>query len=207
MPIEPPIKRAIAFVDGQNLFKATRDAFGYSYPNYGIPSLPIKICRLKGWSLHQARFYTGVPERSEDERWHKFWSEKIRVMKWHGVHVYTRSVRYRDVEVELPDGTKRRIRVPREKGIDIRIALDVIRLAIRKEFDVAMLFSQDQDFSEVADEIREIAREQDRWIRISCAFPVDSSNATLNSRGINNTDWIPFDKAVYDSCIDLRKYV
>jgi hypothetical protein len=33
MPAEPPIKRVTAFVDGQNLFHAAREAFGYSYPN------------------------------------------------------------------------------------------------------------------------------------------------------------------------------
>jgi uncharacterized LabA/DUF88 family protein len=37
-----------------------------------------------------------------------------------------------------------------EKGVDVRIALDVIRLAHRAEYDVALLFSQDQDLSEVA---------------------------------------------------------
>ena len=27
-------KRAFAFVDGQNLYFAAREAFGYTYPNY-----------------------------------------------------------------------------------------------------------------------------------------------------------------------------
>ena len=36
---EPAIKRAIAFVDGQNLFYAAKEAFGYSYPNYDPDSL------------------------------------------------------------------------------------------------------------------------------------------------------------------------
>lgn len=34
MPAEPPVKRAIAFFDGQNLFYAAKYAFGYSWPNY-----------------------------------------------------------------------------------------------------------------------------------------------------------------------------
>jgi uncharacterized LabA/DUF88 family protein len=36
-----------------------------------------------------------------------------------------------------------------EKGIDVRIAIDVIRLAHRNAYDVALLFSQDQDLSEL----------------------------------------------------------
>ena len=34
MPSEPPLKRAFVFVDGQNLFHAAKEAFGYSFPNY-----------------------------------------------------------------------------------------------------------------------------------------------------------------------------
>lgn len=35
MPIvEPQVKRTIAFFDGQNLFHAAKEAFGYPYPNY-----------------------------------------------------------------------------------------------------------------------------------------------------------------------------
>ncbi len=32
MPSEPPVKRAFVFVDGQNLFHAAKEAFGYLYP-------------------------------------------------------------------------------------------------------------------------------------------------------------------------------
>jgi uncharacterized LabA/DUF88 family protein len=37
-----------------------------------------------------------------------------------------------------------------EKGIDVRIALDVIAEAHRRAYDVALILSQDQDLSEVA---------------------------------------------------------
>ena len=91
-----------------------------------------------------------------------------------------------------------------EKGIDVRIALDVVRMAHRQEYDVALVFSQDQDLSEVAEEVRTIAREQDRWLKIASAFP--QSPASRNRRGINKTDWIPIDRATYDSCLDPRDY-
>ncbi|MCI0586582.1 MAG: NYN domain-containing protein, partial [Planctomycetes bacterium] len=89
-----------------------------------------------------------------------------------------------------------------EKGIDVRIAIDVIR--IEREYDVAVLFSQDQDFSEVAREIRAIAKEQGRWIKIASAYPV--AREKPESRGIDLTDWIPIDRATYDACLDPRDY-
>ena len=32
-------RRTVAFVDGQNLFHAAREAFGYTYPNYEVRAL------------------------------------------------------------------------------------------------------------------------------------------------------------------------
>ena len=86
----------------------------------------------------------------------------------------------------------------------MRIALDVIALAHRREYDVALVMSQDQDLSEVAEEIRTIAQEQQRWIKIASAFP--QSPASRNRRGINKTDWIRIDRELYDKCIDRRDY-
>lgn len=104
----------------------------------------------------------------------------------------------------MPDGTTHTFLAGEEKGIDVRLALDVIRMAHRKEYDVAVIFSQDQDLSEVAEEIRAIAREQDRWIKVACAFPF--SPTTRNRRGIDKTDWIRIDRATYDACLDRRDY-
>jgi hypothetical protein len=67
---------------------------------------------------------------------------------------------------------------------------------------VALVFSQDQDLSEVANEIRFIAKEQDRWIKVASAFPAGSKNP----RGINGTDWIPIEREMYDSCLDGTDY-
>ncbi len=91
-----------------------------------------------------------------------------------------------------------------EKGIDVRLALDALDAAHRWEFDVALIFSQDQDLSELASLIRQVAAFQNRWIKIASAFP--DSSATTNRRGINRTDWCPIDRATYDACIDPRDY-
>ena len=69
---------------------------------------------------------------------------------------------------------------------------------------MALVFSQDQDLSEVADEIRTIAKREQRWIKMASAFPI--SPTSRNRRGINGTDWIKMDRALYDSCIDPIDY-
>lgn len=118
--------------------------------------------------------------------------------------VYSRRLRYRRRRIRLPDGKVHTFIAGEEKGIDVRIALDVIALGHRSEYDVAVIFNQDQDLSEVAEEVRVIARERRRWIKIACAFP--ASPTSRNRRGIAKTDWITIDRATYDACLDRRDY-
>ena len=204
MPPEPQTKRTIAFLDGQNLYYAAREAFGSTYPNYDPLALARAACAARGWALSQARFYTGVPDPTDNPFWSHFWAGKLLAMSRQGVEVYSRPLRYRNRRVALPDGSEHTFLAGDEKGIDVRIALDVLRLAHRQRYDVALIFSQDQDFSEVAEELRVIAREQRRWIKIACAFPL--SPTSRNRRGIEKTDWLPIDRATYDACLDPRDY-
>lgn len=199
-----PAHRAVVFVDGQNLFHAAREAFGYTYPNYDVLALAAELCALQGWSPAEVRFYTGIPDASDDAFWHHFWTHKLAAMGRQGVVVFSRSLRYRNRTVTLPDGTQHTFLTGEEKGIDVRIALDVIALAHRRAYDVALVLSQDQDLSEAAQEIRTIAREQHRWIKIASAYP--QSPTSRNRRGINKTDWIQIDRALYDGCLDRRDY-
>lgn len=204
MPAEPSVKRTIAFFDGQNLFHSVKSAFGYTYPNFDAGALAQSICAGRGWQLDQVRFYTGVPDSTDDAMWNGFWAAKLLAMSRRGVWTFSRPLRYRNQTVKLPDGTLHAFLAAEEKGVDVRIALDIIRLAHRRDYDVALVFSQDQDLSEVAAEVRVISMEQARWIKMASAFPV--SPAARNKRGINSTDWIRIDRAGYDACIDPRDY-
>jgi len=168
---EPAIKRVIAFVDGQGLFHAAKEAFGYPFPNYDIKKLCEKICLLNKWGLGEIRFYTGVPDEQDNKFWNHFWNNKLVSMGQVGITVFSRALRYNNVTVRLPDNKAHTFLVGREKGIDVRIALDIIRLAREDKYDICLLFSQDQDLSEVADEVRGMARQQNRWIKMTSTFP------------------------------------
>lgn len=120
-----------------------------------------------------------------------------------GVYVFTRPLRYRNKVIRLPDGKTHTFLDGDEKGIDVRIALDVIRLAHSNRFDVAVLFCRDQDLSELADEVKTISIEQSRWIKTASAYP---SSPAANFRGIRGTEWCPIDRTMYDACLDSRDY-
>ena len=106
MATEPPVKRAIASIDGQNLYFAAREAFGYTYPNYDVLALSRTICERNSWQLLQARFYTGIPDPPDDASWNYFWSHKLAMLGRQGVFVYSRPLRYRNRRVQLPDATE-----------------------------------------------------------------------------------------------------
>lgn len=204
MPLEPSVKRVFAFVDGQNLFRSVKTAFGYPYPNYDVKALAEKVCAQSGWNLARACFYTGVPTVTDDLFWHHFWTAKCAQMGREGVYTYTRDLRYRNQTVQVPGFGTYAFLAGQEKGIDVRIALEITSLAYKRAYDVAVIFSQDQDLSEVAKEVRDIAVSQGRWIKLVCAFP--DSPTVINRRGVNGTDWFRFDRAFYDACIDGRDY-
>ncbi len=197
---EPAVKRVAAFVDGQNLFHAAREAFGRRYPDFDPEALARRVCEDKGWKLRELHFYTGVPDERDDPFWNAFWNSKLAKLGSRGVHIFRRALRYHEKTLKLPDGTSHTFRAGHEKGTDVRLALDVVRLALENAFDVALVFSQDQDLSEVAEEIRLIARREQRWLRIASAFPI--SDQSVNRRGIDKTDWIKIDLEMYEACLD-----
>ena len=86
----------------------------------------------------------------------------------------------------------------------MRIAIDLVRLAQRRRFDLALVFSQDQDLSEAATELRQIGAEQGRTLRMASAFP--TSPSASSARGIERTEWIRIDRALYEACLDPRDY-
>ena len=201
---EPAVKRAIAFFDGQNLYRHAKDAFGHHHPNYDPKKLFDAICADKGWVNRGVRFYTGVPDPRRDERWHGYWANRLLAMRRQGIAVERRPIRYHKHDIKLADGSIETEYIPREKGIDLRLGLDVVRLARTDQLDVAVIFSQDQDLAEVVGEIKDIARDAGRWIKVVSAYP--SGPEATAKRGIDGAEWYRMEQPFYDACLDERDY-
>jgi len=204
-PLAPPaVVHAVGFIDGQNLYRHAKDAFGHHHPNYDPVKLLNAVCKARGWQPAGTRFYTGVPVQERQPMWHAYWSSRLLSMRRAGVIVFSRAIRYRTEEISLPDGTMYEVDTAQEKGVDVRLAVDVMRLAIAKQYDVAVIFSQDQDLVEVAEEIRHISMNDGRWLKVVSAFP--SGSKASFKRGIDKTDWFKMDETFYNQCIDPHDY-
>ncbi len=81
----------------------------------------------------------------------------------------------------------------------MRLGLDVVELALRDEFDVAVLFCRDQDLTELLPTIRWLAGREYRTIRLASAFPWSDSGSL---RGIDGMESLPIDKGTYEACLD-----
>ena len=91
-----------------------------------------------------------------------------------------------------------------EKGVDVSIAVDLIRLTYEKQYDVAIIISQDWDYGPAVKLAKLVAKEQGRRLDFESCFPYEPHISA--DRGIPGTMWIKIDKALYDSCLDSRDY-
>ena len=120
---EPKIKRVVAFFDGRNLRKSARSAFGHrEYENIHPLKLARLVCARQGWQLEEVNFYIGIPGkgRKVGGETRDDWRRRAALWAGEGVNIFTRNLACNN----------------REKGIDVRIALDVARQMREDAFDI-----------------------------------------------------------------------
>jgi len=171
--------RVHAFIDGQNLFKLAKEYFGYKVPNYDPIELSSAVANLQpNRMLTALHFYTGIHKATENYKWNQFWFAKIDAIRRKGaknglrVEINHRILKYSEEEFyDQTDGKIKRFKCAREKGIDVLIALHLARLARFKEYDVAIIFSQDSDLEEAVKEVKLIGDEYKIQFILESAFP------------------------------------
>jgi uncharacterized LabA/DUF88 family protein len=161
---EPEEKYAVAFIDGSNMRHSARTAFGEAFANFNPLALAETVCADQGWTLAGVHLYLGVPDIRVSEDAHYALVKRCARWRRQGVKVFTRTL------LEDAGGGVR------EKGIDVRLALDAIELYRKGAYNVALIFSQDQDFAELASEIKSLARQDNRWVQVASAFPEKGTN-------------------------------
>jgi len=200
-------KNCVVFFDGQNLYHGARDAWApekslnlqtpYSWPSYDVEQLAEALAASEsGRRLSQVRFYTGVPGRSfgrpvspsRNDFWHEFWGNKLRHLSARGVHVYRGRIN--------PGG--------QEKGVDVSIAIDLIRLTYEQAYDVAILVSSDSDLGPAVKLAKELCSVQGRQCDFESAFPHQVPNHA--PRGVPGTVFRRISQGTYDACRDPREY-
>jgi len=229
-------RRAVAFVDGQNLFHESQRLFGYNYPNYDIVKLCRVVCDGQGWDVGGIRFYTGVPSMSQNSDYKGFWDNKLFAMKHSPAKVDTfpRTLKTRDVSIRLYGGvTVKLMSTARGECVDAPTdapwvnnrgrCLDsgtIVNQPIftEKGIDVslavdAIKFSLESRydvclfFSQDADLEPAVKEIYEIGKSREPQFIVASAfPSTGSGYGIPSTRSIRIDKTTYDACIDPKNY-
>lgn len=200
--MEPNDRKADFFIDGQNLFLTVKRLYGYQHPNFDVLKLCSSIAEKKGWEVGTIRFYTGMPGLTESPHWHDYWSRRLADLGKNGVQIFNPPLRYRTTKESFPDGTWRNVLHASEKGVDVRIALDIVKSAIAGR-SALVLLSQDNDMSVAVEEAHSVARAAHRKLEVACAYPTSEYRS---GRGVEGTTWIPMSKDFYDLNIDVRDF-
>ena len=147
-------RRVVLFVDYQNIYRRARGVFhdhetsphweGQVYPD-ALGRLIVRMGHDTDRVLHQVRVYRGLPDSTRDPKGYGAASRQIAAWRKQPlVEVATRPFRY------PPDYPASRAQ---EKGIDVQMALDFAMMAVRGEYDVGVLMSNDTDLRPALEQV------------------------------------------------------
>lgn len=150
MPTTSALQRLAVFIDYQNAYRGARRAFGSGDAPHIVGQFdPLKIARAiaqrhpsysgaKLRSLVSVVTYRGLPGANRDPTGYA--AARKQIAKWNRTtdpNGITPQVRTRPLAYGING--------PREKGIDVLLALDLAFAAAEGQFDVVVLFSGDSD--------------------------------------------------------------
>lgn len=148
--------RVVVFLDYQNVYMGAREAF---HP-YGSTSQhgqvdPSRLAELLvakssqfDRELLEVRVYRGQPDSQKDPRGYAANDRQCR--HWRTLPkttVTTRTLRYPRNWPQEPE---------QEKGIDVQLAIDLVAVAVRAEYEVAILMSTDTDLKPALEFVRDL---------------------------------------------------
>lgn len=136
--------KVVVFLDYQNVYMGAREAFR----PFGSPSQDGQVDPLKLGELLAAkspfdrdlvgvRVYRGQPDSQKDPRGYA--ASDRQCQYWRSLPKTTTITR----PLQYQRGWPRE--KAREKGIDVKLAIDIVAMAVRREFDVGVLMSRDTD--------------------------------------------------------------
>jgi len=156
------LKMIRAYVDYQNTYRLLKDKEGFSLLSLKMGSLIAELIESVGEvSSPTHRAFSGIHSEDVDpESRAKRMKQFCALRHQEGISVYARDYAYRkNAEGYLQC---------REKGIDVRLACEIVAAAAKGEIDGALIWSADQDLSEAILVAKEVAAARDRQFKVYC---------------------------------------
>jgi len=190
-------KRVNIFIDGGNFYHLALRKLGFSESNFDFEKFAIFLANGRKISDMGKRFYIGtVSERHGDQRSKEAMSKqtalftRLRNLNW---EIKTSKLRRRLEEIKIDDRVvdyknilkkgieKIQYERLREKGIDVKLATDLIVGAIDDKYDVAVVVSSDADIIPAIDWVRNRTHKKVEYIGFSIIDMNDEKKSTIPS--------------------------
>lgn len=164
-------EKLIVFVDYQNAYRSAREAFFNDLADHHTVGQfnPLRLGELLvkqnnatradgGTSeLYQVRMYCGLPDSEKDPKGNGARLRQIQIWgRIPGVQVVYRPLRYPAGSPPVP---------AQEKGVDVHLAVDVMRMALQGEYQTGIIFSRDTDLRPVIESMLDLYSQ----IRVRCS--------------------------------------
>ena len=144
----------VVFLDYQNVYMSAREAFHpYGSPGQDGQVDPLKLAELItskspfDRQLTEVRVFRGQPDSEKDPRGYA--ANDRQCQSWRRLPkttVLTRTLQYPH---DWPEEKER------EKGIDVKLAIDLVAMAVRRDYDVGILMSRDTDLKPALEFVRD----------------------------------------------------
>lgn len=159
--------RVMIFIDGSNLYKRTKGLI----PEGKQVDIEKLANKLLGERKLERIYYYNTSTPSEDPEEQKSQQRFLEKLGWIN-HLQKRIGKPvpKEYTVKCPNpdcGTEFPFKTHIQKGVDTRMAVDMVTLAIRDAYDIAILVSGDGDLVEAVDFIREHTSKK---VENSCAL-------------------------------------
>ncbi len=145
--------RVVVFIDGANLYSGMKDDLKMTR-GVKIDKLAEKLAN--GRQLQRIFFYTTPSPRPSTTagKAHQRFLDKLGWIDY--LQVRKGRIVPRDIDFECRKCSEKQTRTTHvQKGVDTRIVVDMVSMAVRDLYDVAILVSGDSDLAEAVDFIRE----------------------------------------------------
>lgn len=147
-------KKAMVFIDGNNLYFGLKKNVG----NYNLNYAKFIRSIVGDAELVRAYFYTAVFKKEDDD---KLFNGQQKFL------TYLLDVPYMQV---MPGRIEKRGEELVEKGVDVRMAIDLVRFGANNLYDVAYVISGDGDYAPAVNAVKDMGHNV-----INCFFTDEAS--------------------------------
>lgn len=146
------MKKAIIFIDGSNFYYrlkyVIKDKTNVSLLDFDYAKFGQWLC--KDFEVIEIRYYIGaVRRKNHNQKSEQLYNNQQRLF---------RKLQKQNIQIVLGQLIQHPDKTYHEKGVDVRLAVEMIKFALQDKFDTAFLISSDTDLVPAVEEVLSLGK-------------------------------------------------